>query len=121
MPDVGSINTVLRNVSLTHGPGTNEQNLVEHFSITEIDYHHFDLSNLSQVNETTIRAYEKTDGINYRLLSTRVFPTDYDIGVKTVVMVLNGGGHDMKITLQSSVDEGLSKIIKGTVRDDLRQ
>ena len=120
MPDAGSVDSVIRNISFSHGPGTDEQDLVEHTAITEIDYHHFDLSTLSQVNETTIRAYEKTDGITYRLLSTKVFPTDYDPGVQTIVIVLNGGGKDMKITFQSAVDEGSTKTIKGTVRDDLR-
>ena len=120
MPDAGAVDSVIRNVLFTHGPGTDEQDLVEHIGITEIDYHQFDLSNLSQVNETIMRAYEKTDGITYRLLSTRTFPTDYDPGVQTVVIILNGGGQDMKITFQSTVDEGSAKDINGTVRDDLR-
>ncbi len=120
MPDVGSVRTVFRSVSFTHGPGTDEQDLVEHLSFTEVDDHHFDFSNLSQVNATTIRVFEKADAITYRLLSTRIFPDDYDTGIEIVEIVLNGAGQDMKITLQSSVDEGSAKTINGTVRDTIR-
>jgi len=120
MPDVGSITTVLRSISFTHGPGTDEQDLVEHLSITESDDHHFDFSNLSQVNSTTIRVFEKVDGITYRLLGIRIFPDDYDAGIQIVQIILNGAGQDMKITLQSSVDEGSAKTINGTVRDTIR-
>lgn len=119
MADAGEIKTVLRDVLFSHPNTTVETILAEHLSITEIDYHHFDLSNLLQ--STTIRVYEKTDGTNYRLLSQRVYPDDYDDGIKTVVIVLNGGGHDMKITLQSSTSEGSAKSIPGNVRDDLRE
>jgi len=120
MPDVGSVTTVLRSVTLSHGPGTDEQDLVEHLSISELDDHHFDFSNLSQVNETTIRVFEKVDAITYRLLSTKIFPTDFDSGIQIVRIILDGAGQDMKITLQSSVDEGSAKTIEGTVRDEIR-
>ena len=78
MPDVGSITTVLRDVTRSHGPGTGEENLVEHFSLTELIDHHFDFSNLSQVNTTIIRVFEKADGIVYRQIGeSRIYPTDY--------------------------------------------
>ena len=121
MPDVGSITTVLRSVSLTHGPGTDEQNLVEHLSLTELIDHHFDFSNLSQVNETTIRVFEKVDTIIYRQVGEdRIFPTDYGTNTQIVRIVLDGAVQDMKITLQSNVDEGSTKTINGTVRDTIR-
>lgn len=119
MVDAGEIKTVLRDVLFSHPNTTVETILVEHIDITEIDYHHFDLSNLTQI--TTIRAFEKTDGINYRLLAQKEYPTDFDSGVETVVIILNGAGHDMKITLQSSIAEGSAKNIPGNVRDDLRE
>jgi len=118
MVDAGEEKTVLRQISFTHPNNTDENLLVEHLNITEIDYHHFDFSNLTQV--TTIRAFERIDGINYRLLASRVFPDDYEAGVETVIVVLNGSGNDMKITLQSSIAEGSAKVIPGNVRDDIR-
>lgn len=121
MPDVGSITTVLRNVSFSHGPGTAEEILVEHLSLTELIDHHFDFSNLSQVNETTIRVFEKADSITYRQIGeTRIFPTDYGINTQIVRIILDGAGQDMKITLQSAVDEGSTKTINGTTRDTIR-
>jgi len=124
LPDAGENKTVLRNILFDHENGTAETTLVEHFSITEIDYHHFDFSNFS--NDVTIRVYEKIDGTTYKLLSSSLYPTDYTnpstgITPEIVVIVLNGGGQDMKITLQSDIAEGSGTEIKGTVRDDLRQ
>jgi len=118
MPDVGSVTTVLRSISFTHGPGVDEQTLTEHLSLTELDDHHFDFSNL--LEQTTIRVFEKADGITYRLLGIRVFPDDYDAGIEIVRIVLDGAGQDMKITLQSTIDEGSAKVIDGTVRDTIR-
>lgn len=120
MPDAGEIISTLRSVSFTHGPGIDEQDLVIHLSFTEIDDHHFDFSNLSQVNPTIIRTFEKADGITYRQISRRTFPDDYEEGTQVVRVTLNGSGQDMKITLQSTVDEGSPKSIPGTVRDEIR-
>lgn len=120
MPDAGEITATLRRVTFSHGPGTDEQLLVEHLSFSEIDVHHFDFSNLSQVNSTIIRTFEKADGITYRQFGRRVFPDDYDEGTQIVIIILDGAGQDMKITLQSTVDEGSAKTIEGTVRDKIR-
>jgi len=120
MPDAGEIISTLRSVLFSHGPGTDEQLLVEHLSFTEIDDHHFDFSNLSQVNSTIIRTFEKVDGITYRQMSRRTFPDDYETGTQIVRVILNGAGQDMKITLQSLVNEGATKSIPGTVRDEIR-
>ena len=119
MPDVGSVTTVLRSVSFTHGPGTTEQDFVEHLSLTELIDHHFDFTNLTQ--QTTIRVFEKADGITYEQIGEpRIFPDDYGINTGIVRIVLDGAGQDMKITLQSSSDEGSSRTINGTVRDTIR-
>ena len=118
MPDVGSINTVLRSVSFSHPNSTSEEILVEHSSLTELIDHHFDFTNLLQ--QTTIRVFEKADGITYRLLATRIFPDEYGANTEIVRIILDGAGQDMKITLQSSVDEGSAKTINGTVRDMIR-
>jgi len=119
LPDVGEQTTVLRGVSFIHPNDTNENNLVEHLLLTEKITHHFDFSDLLQV--TTIRVSEKIDGVNYRQLSQKVFPTDFETGDQAVIIILDGGRQDMRITLQSSVAEGSAKNIPGTTRDELRQ
>lgn len=124
MPDAGENKTVLRNVEFIHPNSTDEEILVEHIKITEIDHHHFDFSNFN--NAVTIRVYEKIDGNIYKSLSSSLYPTDYTnpstgLTPEIVIIVLNGGGQDMKITLQSSISEGSGTTIKGTVRDELRQ
>lgn len=121
MPDAGSITTVLRSVSFTHGPGLSEQLLVEHLSLTELIDHHFDFSNLSAITETTIRVFEKADGITYRQIGEdRNYPTDYGADTRIVRIVTDGAGQDMKITLQSATDEASVKTINGTTRDSIR-
>jgi len=121
MPDVGSITTVLRNVSFTHPNSISEEILVEHLSLTELIDHHLDFTNLSQVNDTTIRVFEKADGVNYQQIGeARNFPSDYGSNTGIVRIILDGAGQDMKITLQSSVLEGSGKTINGTTRDTIR-
>lgn len=118
MPDAGEITTVLRTVLFTHPNTTVETNLVEHLNLEELIDHHFDFSNLLQI--TTLRVFEKIDGSNYRQISEKVFPTDYETGTQGVVIILDGSGQDMKITLQSSIAEGSAKNIPGSVRDEIR-
>jgi len=119
MPDVGSVTTVLRSVSLSHGSGTSEQILVEHLSLTELIDHHFDFSNL--LEQTTIRVFEKANGTNYEQIGEpRIYPDDYGPDTRIVRIVLDGAGQDMKITLKSSQSEGSAKTIEGTTRDTIR-
>ncbi len=119
MPDAGEQKISFRQVLFSHPNTIVETDLIEHPLHTEIDTHYFDFSNLSQVNKTTIRVYEKTDGINYRLVSQKIFPDNFE-GVQVIIIVLDGGEQDMKITLQSSIAEGSAKDIPGTVRDEIR-
>lgn len=118
MPDAGEQKISFRQVLFSHPNTTDETDLVEHLLHSEVDVHHFDFSNLLQ--QTTIRVFEKADGVNYELLSQKVFPDDFEVGIKVIIIVLDGGKQDMKITLQSSVAEGSAKDIPGTVRDEIR-
>lgn len=121
MPDVGSVTTVLRSVSFSHPNTTTETTLIEHLSLTELIDHHLDFTNLSQVNDTTIRVFEKADGTNYEQIGKdRKFPSNYGSNTGIVRIVLDGAGQDMKITLQSAVLEGSAKTIDGTTRDTIR-
>lgn len=83
--------------------------------MTELIDHHLNFSNLLKV--TTIRVFEKAGDTTYRLLGSSVYPTDYETGTEIVRVVLDGAGHDMKITLQSAQPEGSNKIVAGTTRD----
>ena len=118
MPDAGEITTVLRTKSFSHPNTVVETDLVEHLLLTEKINHHFDFSNLLQ--QTTIRVFEKIDGITYRLLSEKVFPIDYETGTDAVIIILDGAGKDMKITLESNIAEGSAKDIEASVRDTIR-
>lgn len=118
MVDAGEVTNVLRAPSFSHPNTTVETDLVEHLLLTELIDHHFDFSNLTQ--QTTIRVFEKIDGITYRKITTKVFPDDYETGTEGVVVILDGSGQDMKITLQSSIAEGSAKAIEASVRDEIR-
>lgn len=118
MVDAGEITTVLRTILFSHPNTTVETDLVEHLNLEELIDHHLDFSNLAQI--TTIRVFEKIDGSNYRQISQKVFPTDYEIGTLGVVIILDGSGQDMKITLESSIAEGSAKNIFGSIRDEIR-
>jgi len=118
MVDAGEITTVLRTVSFTHPITTTETTLVEHSNLTELITHHFDFSNFSEI--TTIRVFERIDGVNYRQLSKKLFPDDYETGTEAVIIILDGAGQDMKITLQSATVEPGIVTIPGTVRDKIR-
>lgn len=118
MVNLGEVTTVFRNVTFSHPDSILEEVLVEHLNLTQLIDHHFDFSNLTQ--QTTIRIFEKADGVNYKLLSIRVFPDSYDAGIEIVGIILNGADQDMKITLQSTLAEGSAREIKGTVRDNRR-
>jgi len=116
--DAGEVTTVLRTISFSHPNTVVETDLVEHLNLTELIDHHFDFSNLLQ--QTTIRVFEKIDGITYRNMSTKIFPDDYEDGTKGVVVILDGSGRDMKITLKSGIAEGSAKNIPASVRDEIR-
>lgn len=62
-----------------------------------------DFVNLTQ--KITIGVKSKVDGINYRLLSSALFPDDFPVGALAVPIVLYPSGSDWKITLKSSVLE----------------
>lgn len=68
-----------------------------------------DMNNLTQ--STTIRIYIQVDDLNYRLVSSAVFPTDFPTNAKIVPITLYAMSVNWKITLQSAVAEGAPKDI----------
>jgi hypothetical protein len=68
-----------------------------------------DLNTLTQIN--TIREYVQTDGVNYRQISARVFPNQFDNATKPVIITFTQKNSLYKITLQASVAEGAIRAI----------
>lgn len=64
----------------------------------------FDMNGLAQA--TTIREYEQVDGVNYRELSAKSFPADFDTGCKAVVLQFVQANALYKVTFQSGILEG---------------
>ena len=64
----------------------------------------FDMSGLAQ--KTTVREKEQVDGANYRGISAKVFPDEFDAGAQEVVIDYVQANALYKITFQSAVLEG---------------
>ena len=120
MVDAGEVDTVFRTPDLSHPNTTIETTLVEHLLLEEKISHTFSLINLSLVNPTTIRVFQKTDGSTYEKLAEAVYPNDFTDGVTGIELITDGKAQDMKVTLQSSVAEGSAKTIPASVRDLIR-
>ena len=118
MPDLGNSRTQFQSQTLSHPNTLTETDLIEYTTLKNLVKLHFDMTNITQIS--TIRVYDKTDGTNYRLLSIKEFPTDYDTGVETIVAILDGAGQDMKVTLESTILEGSAKDIVTTSRETTR-
>ncbi len=77
------------------------------------DFLHIDLDLDAITKITIIRIFEKVDGTNFGLVSEVTYDPsgstgDFDVDVQIVGIELNGGGQDMKITMQSVVAETMS-------------
>jgi hypothetical protein len=68
-----------------------------------------DMDALAQ--NTTVREYVQTDGANYRQISAKVFPTNFDTGTKAVILSFVQKNSAYKVTLQSAVAEGVPRDI----------
>jgi len=91
----------------THPNDTVENEAIEFLANDENIEITFDCTLLA--GNTTIRLYEKTDSINYRLVDDPIYPTDFDGA--NVIFALNGKGEDMRITFQSGAPEGATRDI----------
>jgi len=118
MPDLNESRTQFTTAILTHADNTTEQDTLELTTLKNNVRITMDVS--SFVQEFTIRTFDKTDGVNYRQLEAKVFPTDYDTGAAAIVVILDGGGQDMKFTLQSTITEGAVRSPPITRRETTR-
>lgn len=118
MVDAGEITTVLRRKTFNHPNTTTETDLVEHLLLTEKINHHFSFRNLTQ--QIKIRTFEKINETDYdQLGDTVTFPDDFG-DAQALIIVLDGAGQDMKITLQSVIAEGAARVIEASIRDTIR-
>lgn len=99
-------------VSVVGSPFSLVNNLLEQDAIiiaaaTQLVDIELDMSNLAQAN--TVREYVQVDGVNYRQVSAKVFPTVFDTGTKAIILSFSQKGQLYKVTMQSSVLEGVAK------------
>jgi hypothetical protein len=105
-------NKLTAGISTTGSPYSQPNDLVENDAIivaagTQLIDIELDMNNLTQAN--TVREYVQVDGANYRMISAKVFPTDFDAGTKAVLVSFPQKGQLYKITMQSSVLEGAAR------------
>ena len=93
----------------SHPSGTLEQDavVVTPGELGKYERLTLDMNALTQT--TTVRTYVQVDGVNYRLVDTAQFPTDFPTNTKAVVTDLMPGSRTMKVTLQSAVAEGVAR------------
>ncbi len=118
MPDLSSTRTQYENKSHTQVNNTAEQ-IVEEFLDLRDDIHiDLDLDEITQ--SISIKIFEKVDGTNYTQVTDALFdPTyvtgDFDTDITIVETELDGGGQDMKLTIESLVAEGMNRIVPYTL------
>jgi len=120
MPDLTESRTQFSTQTLSHSSNLSEQDTLEFIALKNHIRISMDIS--SFVQELTVRTYEKVDGTSYQQLNAKVFPTDYDESTETIVIIFDGGGHDMKFTLESTnIVEGATRTPTTTIRETTRK
>lgn len=100
----------------THPNDTSEHDVLEFTADTQDIFISLDVSALTQPTE--IREYEKIDGTNYRQISLKTYPDDFDSGTKAITIYFKQKNKDYKVTLKSTVAEGASRDIPYVYRTD---
>jgi hypothetical protein len=97
--------------TITHPNGVGEVDALEVTPSTLTDYPILLLDMNALTQKTTIRNYVKVNGVDYRLLSSAVFPDDFPTDAKAVPIVLYPLSVAWKFSLQSAVAEGADRAI----------
>jgi hypothetical protein len=105
----GYMDNLIAEISVVGSPYSQPNDVVEHDAIvvaaaTQLVDIEIDVDALTQSN--TIREYVQIDGANYRLITSKIYPTDFDPGVKAIVLSFPQKGQLYKITMQANVAEG---------------
>lgn len=97
--------------TIIHPVGTNEEDSLE-ISPTELKEYSIVLLDMNALTQNiTIRVYIKINSTDYRLINSSVFPTDFPTNAKGVPITLYPMSVGWKVTLQSSVTEGVERNI----------
>ena len=116
LPLLGGTYTHVSSSTYTHPNDTNEHDVLEFSADTQDIYISLDVSALTQPTE--IREYEKIDGTNYRQISLKTYPDDFDTGTQVITIYFYQKNKDYKVTLKSTVAEGASRSIPYVYRTD---
>ena len=100
----------------THPNDTTEHDVLEFSAATQDIHISLDVSALTQPTE--IREYEKIDGTNYRQISLKTYPDDFDTGTDAITIFFKQKNSDYKVTLKSVTNEGAPKDIPYRYRTD---
>jgi len=108
----GYLDNLLAVVSTVGSPfslvnNTDEQDAIIVAAATQLVDIELDVNALTQSN--TIREHVQVDGANYRQISAKVFPTDFDAGTKAIILSFPQKNVLYKITMQASVLEGIAR------------
>lgn len=86
-----------------------EQDVIIVAAATQLVDIELDVNALTQNN--TIREYVQVDAVNYRQISAKVFPTNFDTGTKAITLSFPQKNALYKVTMQASVLEGIARDI----------
>ena len=100
----------------THLNDTTEHDVLEFSAATQDIHISLDVSALTQPVE--VREYEKIDGTNYRQISLKTYPDDFDTGTDAITIYFKQKNKDYKVTLKSTASEGASRDIPYVYRTD---
>lgn len=106
--DLSLLRTNYRLVVHTHPDNTSEHNLIffeDGSPPRGNNLYNLSLDMSNFANQVTLREYRKINYTDYILVDKAVYPDDFDPGVKTINIELDGQGGDMKITMQSTTPE----------------
>jgi len=89
-----------------HAAGVTEQDALVSDASTRRVSVRFDMIGFAQ--DVIVREYERIDGVNYREVSYKTFPTDFDTGCEAVYIEFIQANADYRVTFQSVVSEGVA-------------
>lgn len=107
--DLSQSRTQYENIDFTLVVSTGEQVIAEFTTLRDLVHIDLDLDELTV--DATIEIFEKTDGGNYVLVTTALFPDDFNDNVLVVGAELDGGGQDIKLTITTPIAEAMSRTI----------
>ena len=114
MPDLGNSRTQFFIQTKSHSNTTSDQVLISFSNLKNLVTLHMDMTLFT--GDVTVKVFEDTTD----LLSTKIYPTDYDTDIDIIVVVLDGAGQDMNVTLNTPSEEGTSRNVVITSREETR-